>query len=165
MSDDVKTIKVGRFNVGIIGLDDALKEVSEMGLSPEEAKEKLFEILSAKNYIPPKVSEDYKNAFFREYRRFLGEAIEEEETGLSIKILGRGCSVCNKLMEETMAALAELGIPADVQHVTDPKEIGRFGFVGTPALVVNGKIRSSGRLLLREKIKKIIQEEVENKEG
>ncbi|UCE08694.1 MAG: thioredoxin family protein [bacterium] len=76
---------------------------------------------------------------------------------MEILVLGPGCYSCDKLMEDMKAVLAELNIAADLEHVRDKKEIGRFGMVGTPALVINRKVVLSGRTLPRNQLKKLIE--------
>jgi small redox-active disulfide protein 2 len=97
----------------------------------------------------------------REYRRFIGEPVEEdqEQAGLSVKVLGRGCPNCRRLTEEVMATLTELGLAADVEHVTDVNQIAEYGATGTPALVINRKIKSVGKVPRRAQIKKWLMEE------
>ena len=54
---------------------------------------------------------------------------------MDVKILGSGCSKCNELEKSTVEALAELGIEAVVDHVTDFADIAKYGVMQTPALV------------------------------
>lgn len=65
---------------------------------------------------------------------------------MDIKVLGSGCCSCNDLEERVKQALAEMGVTAEVDHVTDFMEIMKYGVLQTPALVVDGKIRVSGRI-------------------
>lgn len=65
---------------------------------------------------------------------------------MEIKVLGSGCAKCNMLEDVTRQAVAKLGLEADVQHVTDMAEIMRYGVMSTPALVVDGQVRLSGRV-------------------
>jgi small redox-active disulfide protein 2 len=71
-----------------------------------------------------------------------------------IKILGSGCVSCHKLEENTRKAVEELGIDATIEKVTDFKDILAYGVMKTPALVVNEKVKVSGRVLTPEQIKK-----------
>ena len=70
-----------------------------------------------------------------------------------IKILGTGCPRCRKLEENTIAALKLTGIEADIQKVTDVDEIMKHGVIMTPALVIDGEVKSSGKVLSVEKIR------------
>ena len=78
---------------------------------------------------------------------------------MEIKILGPGCKNCEALERETINALAELGIAADVQKIEDMNKIMDYDILMTPGLVVNGKVKISGKVPKREEIKKLIQEE------
>ncbi len=65
---------------------------------------------------------------------------------MDIKVLGSGCCRCNDLEERVKEALAELGVSAEVDHVTDFREIMRYGVMQTPALVVDGRVKVAGRI-------------------
>ncbi len=75
-----------------------------------------------------------------------------------IQILGTGCSKCQKLAENAKAAADQLGIDYQVEKVTDLSEITRFGVMMTPALAVDGQVKSEGKLLNVEAIEPLIQE-------
>jgi small redox-active disulfide protein 2 len=70
-----------------------------------------------------------------------------------IKILGTGCAKCKKLEESARQAIAEAGIEATVEKVTDLDTIMDYGVMMTPALVINEKVVSSGKLLSVSDIK------------
>ncbi len=111
-----------------------------------------------RNYIPAAAQEEYKQAFLREFKKALGEKVEEERSGLSVKILGPGCPNCEKLEQTVMEILGELGLPAEVDHVRDLKEITALGVFGTPALLINDDVKAVGHLPSREALKKWLQE-------
>lgn len=75
---------------------------------------------------------------------------------MKIQILGTGCPKCKTLTANAEKAVRELGITAEISKVTDLKEIMGFGVMMTPALVVDGVVKSSGHLLSPEQIKKLI---------
>lgn len=79
---------------------------------------------------------------------------------MKIKILGTGCMKCEKLEKETINALAELGVVADVEKVTELDKILEHDVMMTPGLVVNEKVKVFGRVPRREEIKKWIKEEL-----
>ena len=79
-----------------------------------------------------------------------------EEANASIKILGSGCAKCNALEESVRRAIAELGWTEPVGHVTDFGQIAAYGVMSTPALVVDGKVVSAGRLLTQEEAKALL---------
>jgi small redox-active disulfide protein 2 len=74
-----------------------------------------------------------------------------------IKILGSGCRSCVTLKENTEAALKEMRIEAEIIKVTDFKDIMAYGVMSTPALVVDEKVVSLGRILKPNEIAKILE--------
>jgi small redox-active disulfide protein 2 len=159
--DDVSQIRVGNSPVGIIGLKTVMEDMAERyGESPDrEVVEELLSRLGKRNYIPEKAKEAYSKAFLREFKKFLGKPFEEETPeGIEIKVLGPGCVQCDRLVQELMHVMAETGIPADVEHVRDLKEIGRYGVMGTPALLINGRVKSVGKVPPRNKLKEWLKE-------
>jgi len=75
---------------------------------------------------------------------------------MNIKILGSGCANCKKLLENTEQALKELKMEAEIEEVKDIDRIIDYGVMKTPALVINEKVKASGRVLGTEEIKKIL---------
>jgi len=65
---------------------------------------------------------------------------------LHIKVLGSGCANCHKVEELAKQAVAQLGIEARVELVTDMQEMLRYGVMNTPAIVINDKVVSTGRV-------------------
>ena len=118
-----------------------------------EVQTELLKRVSKKNYIPDRVKEDYGKAFLREFERFLGKPYEEEAPqGPEIKILGPGCIQCDRLEQELMEVITEMNLAADIEHVANISEIGRYGVTGTPALVINGKVKSVGSVPSRTRM-------------
>jgi small redox-active disulfide protein 2 len=79
---------------------------------------------------------------------------------MEIRILGPGCPRCHEVEKRTINALAELNLAADVQKISDIKKFMEFGIISTPGLVINGKVKCSGRIPRVEEIKAWIQEAV-----
>lgn len=77
-----------------------------------------------------------------------------------IKIFGTGCPRCNELERMCFNILAENNIDADLQKVTDIKEIALSGVISTPALMINDKIVLSGMLPTKESLLKIISDNI-----
>jgi small redox-active disulfide protein 2 len=75
---------------------------------------------------------------------------------MKIEILGIGCPKCKQLTANTEAALKELNIRAEISKVTDIGKIIEYAVMMTPALVVDGTVVSSGRLLSKDQIKKFL---------
>lgn len=75
----------------------------------------------------------------------------------SVKVLGSGCAKCNSLEEATRLALEELGMDTTIEHVTDFAVIATYGVMSTPALVVDDKVISYGKVLTKDEVKALIQ--------
>lgn len=71
---------------------------------------------------------------------------------MKIEVLGTGCAKCKQLEKDVYNALAELDIAADVTKVQDIKEIMSYKIMSTPALVVDGVVKVSGRLPRKEEL-------------
>jgi len=153
---DVTQISVRRDRVGIIGLKPVLEAVARefKGRPDEEIKAELMKRLGRSNYIVASAEAAYEAAFFREYKKFIGEPIPEDPAdSLQIRVLGPGCPSCDKLEQDLMAVMAELNLSADLDHVRDVKEIACYGVMGNPALVINGKVVAVGRVPSKNQLK------------
>ena len=80
-----------------------------------------------------------------------------DKTAASVKVLGSGCARCSALEAAVRAALAELGVDAAIEHVTDFMQIAAYGVMTTPALVIDGKVVSYGKVLKKDEAKALIQ--------
>ncbi len=79
---------------------------------------------------------------------------------MEIKVLGPGCVNCEKMAEMAKKAVKELGIDAKIEKVSDIQEIMEYT-MSTPGLVVNGKLKHSGKPLLNpDKVKELIKSEI-----
>ena len=76
---------------------------------------------------------------------------------MKIQILGTGCPKCNQLYQNAQQAVAELAIDAQVEKVTDLNDIMAFGVIMTPALAIDGQVKSTGKVPTAEAIKEMIQ--------
>ena len=86
------------------------------------------------------------------------ECHPETEKESAIKVLGSGCDKCRALEKSTRDALQELGRKERIQHVTDFAEIAQYGVMQTPALVVNNKVISYGKVLTKDEVIKLLQQ-------
>jgi len=163
---EVTRIRVGQHSTGIVGLKSALESVAaEFGDRPDEEIQKiLVERLSRDNYIAASTRDMYARAFLREYKKFTGRPFEEERAaGIEIKVLGQGCPRCRQLTQDLMTLMAETGIKADLEHVTDIKSIAGYGALGSPALVINGKVVAVGSIPSKSKLKELLEQAASNK--
>lgn len=85
-------------------------------------------------------------------------AVESVNSGPTIKILGSGCAKCNQLEAATKEALKILGSNEEIGHVRDFAEIASYGVMTTPALVVDGKVISYGKVLKAEEVVNLIRQ-------
>ena len=76
---------------------------------------------------------------------------------MKIQVLGTGCPKCKKLEENALAAVQALGLDTEVQKVTDINDIMGFGVMVTPCLVVDGDVKSAGKVLSVEEIRELLK--------
>lgn len=76
---------------------------------------------------------------------------------MDIKVLGPGCAKCREVEKIVKEVVAETGANADVEKVTDLMEIAGYGVMGTPAVVVDGEVKSVGKIPKKSEIKSWIQ--------
>ena len=159
-SDEITQIKIGSDRIGIIGLKLVLAEVAEACATQtdEEIHAELLKRLKTYNYIPESSIEKYGQAFLREFKKFTGRPVESGDSDeVEIKVLGPGCARCNQLEQDLIAVMAEMGMAADLEHVTDIAEIGSYGVMGTPALVINREVVAVGSVPPKPKLKQWLQ--------
>ena len=160
-SDEVTQVRIGGDRIGIIGLKSILSEVAETcaAQTDEEIRTELLKRLNKRNYIPESSKKEYGQAFLKEFKKFTGQQGEVGDPDeVEIKVLGPGCTNCNKLEQDLIAVMAEMGIAADLEHVTDIAEIGSYGVMGTPALVINREVKAVGSVPPKAKLKEWLQE-------
>ena len=89
------------------------------------------------------------------------ESVSGEKTaqgmGASGKVLGSGCAKCNELEANAKAALKQLGMDTEIDHVIDFAQIAAYGVMSTPALVVDGRVVAYGRVLKAEEVVEILR--------
>ena len=76
---------------------------------------------------------------------------------MKIQILGPGCAKCNRLMETAEAAAKELGVEYQLEKISDINQIMSFGVMMTPGLVVDGEVKSVGKVPSLEEMKKMLR--------
>lgn len=80
-----------------------------------------------------------------------------EEGICCIKVLGSGCKNCHTLLESTRAAVESMGLGIEPEYVTDLEKILAYGAMSMPALVVNEKVVSEGRVLRPADVEKLLR--------
>lgn len=82
----------------------------------------------------------------------------------TLKVLGTGCKKCKTVQANAEKAIRELGLDVQVEKVTDMQEIMQFQVMSTPGLVVDGEVRSTGRVPSTEEIKQMLAGEAEGRD-
>ena len=82
---------------------------------------------------------------------------EQNKAGDGVKVLGSGCAKCNALEAAVREAMDELGMNEAIEHVTDFAQIAAYGVMSTPALVVDGKVVSYGKVLKKDEAVSLLQ--------
>lgn len=161
--NEVTQIRIKGNLVGIIGLQNIMAAMATdyQQKSDELIGSEMVRRLAVKNYIPDSARADYAKALVREFRKFMGQPVEEEAiTELSVIILGEGCAQCNRLETDVREVMAQMNAPGEMIHITDVREIGKFGVMGTPALVINEKVVSVGIIPDKKKIRRWLEEAI-----
>lgn len=83
--------------------------------------------------------------------------IEPKGEICSIKVLGAGCAACHIQYENAKEAVEKMGLPLEVEYITDIKKIMEYGVMSMPALVVNEQVVSIGKTLKVSDIEKLLQ--------
>ncbi len=76
---------------------------------------------------------------------------------MKIQILGTGCPKCKQLAANAEQAVADLGIEAEIEKVTDLNAIMELGVMMTPGLAVDGEVKAAGKVLSADQIKALLQ--------
>ena len=74
-----------------------------------------------------------------------------------VKVLGAGCKTCHEQYENAKAAVAALGLNIEVEYITDMEKVMEYGVMSMPALVVNDKVVSMGKLLKAAEVEKLLR--------
>jgi small redox-active disulfide protein 2 len=83
--------------------------------------------------------------------------LQTGERVLRIQVLGTCCPKCKKLSERVDEVIGELGLECEVEKVSDIKDIMAFGVMMTPALAIDGEVKSTGKLLSVDEINELLQ--------
>ena len=77
----------------------------------------------------------------------------------SIKVLGAGCKSCHEQYENAKAALKAMGLDIEVEYITDMEKVMGYGVMSMPAIVVNDKVVSMGKVLKAADVEKLLLKE------
>ncbi|MGN0534920.1 MAG: thioredoxin family protein [Eubacterium sp.] len=92
-----------------------------------------------------------------ELRGFTNDCCPEAKDGICcIKVLGAGCKSCHEMYENTKQAVRNIGLNIEVEYITDMQKVMEYGVMSMPALVVNEKIVSMGKVLKVTDVEKLL---------
>ncbi len=154
--------------IGIVGLNAAFSTVLSNSepvenMSVKELARKIFNLIETKNYIPSGYKDDYILAISDALNGLVNKDAREKYVDnrqkiLEIKIFGKDCMTCSNLEQTVRDVLEQFKIACDINVITDYDEIWRHGVFSVPAIMINGRLMSSGRLPSRAMIEKWISE-------
>ena len=75
---------------------------------------------------------------------------------MNITVLGGGCCKCENLLGAVKEAVAEKGIEAEIEYITDMAKIMEYGIMSTPALMIDNRVVSMGRVLKTKEVEKLL---------
>ena len=75
---------------------------------------------------------------------------------MNIKVLGGGCKSCEALLKATREAVEKKGVDADIKYITDMEKIMNYGVMSMPALMIEGKVVSAGKVLKAKEVEKFL---------
>lgn len=94
-----------------------------------------------------------------EVSEITNDCCPEAKNGICcIKVLGAGCKSCHTQYENTKAAVKNMGLNIEVEYITDMQKVMEYGVMSMPALVVNEKVVSMGKVLKATEVEKLFQE-------
>ncbi len=158
-----RQLRIGQATIGLLGLDVALNRLIQEKLNRETAINELFRAIADQNYIPFGMEDKYRQALAREYDRLMaGNLKDDNQKALTIRILGPGCVSCNNLQKLIIEIMARIEVAADIFQIHDLDEIGRYGVMQTPALIINGRLKSAGRLPTSSQIEEWLRQEMDD---
>jgi Thioredoxin domain len=158
MADDLTFVRIGKNLIGLSGLKEIFQELASRAFeSPAAAQEELLRQAAKANYMPSGSRDVYGRALWQEFQCFLGEATEAEAAdGLEIKVLGLGCSGCQKFYQQVVDILAARAITADLQYITAQALLKDYDVRSFPALIINGRLVLAGQSPAPAQLEKIL---------
>ena len=93
-----------------------------------------------------------------EARKIANDCCPEAKDGICcIKVLGAGCKSCHELYENAKEAVKEMGLSVEVEYITDMQKVMEYGVMSMPAVVVNEKVVSMGKVLKAADVEKLLR--------
>lgn len=82
---------------------------------------------------------------------------KEKENGCNIKVLGTGCKSCHEQYENVKKAAADMKLAADIEYITDIEKVASYGAMSIPAIVVNEKVVTMGKVLKAKQVAELLK--------
>ena len=93
-----------------------------------------------------------------EVREVTNDCCSEEKNGICcIKVLGAGCKSCHEQYENAKEAVKAMGLSVEVEYITDMQKVMEYGVMSMPAIVVNEKVVSMGKVLKAADVEKLLR--------
>lgn len=92
-----------------------------------------------------------------ESKETTNECCSKEQEISSIKVLGAGCKSCHQQYENVKEAVNSLGLPVEVEYITDMEKVMEYGVMSMPAIVVNENVVSMGKVLKTADVEKLLK--------
>lgn len=93
-----------------------------------------------------------------EARKIANDCCPEAKDGICcIKVLGAGCKSCHELYENAKEAVKAMGLSVEVEYITDMQKVMEYGVMSMPAIVVNEKVVSMGKVLKAADVEKLLR--------
>jgi small redox-active disulfide protein 2 len=158
---DISVIKIRGVGTVLKGLNALFLQASRKSLTGKDLEDFLINGLKQLNTISKNDEAFLRELLPAKFQRFLDGKPEPEEESpkVDIKILGSCCHNSQILEKNAMQAVLDLGVDGPFLMVSDAEKIAEFGLIRTPCLVINGRVRSQGRVVSVDEIKKMILEE------
>lgn len=94
-----------------------------------------------------------------EANEITNDCCPEAKNGICcVKVLGAGCKTCHEQYENAKKAVESMGLSVEVEYITDMKKVMEYGVMSMPAIVVNEKVISMGKLLKPAEVEKLLSE-------
>lgn len=158
---NISIVKIKGIGTALKGVHFLFFKAKEMDLKGDQELGNFFvSELKKINTFSKQDEERLREALPGKFKKFVkGEPDEDEsDRKVNIKLLGSGRRGYFELEREAMDAVVELDVSGPFAQVRDLDEIAKYGTIPMPALVINGKVVSSGRIVKKEEIKKMILE-------
>jgi hypothetical protein len=160
----VSIVKIKGIGTALKGFEKLFTQAEEKKLKEEDLVEFVLDGLKKLNTLSQKDENLLREAIPHKYKRYLnGQPLssEDKKPFVDIRLLGSSNNAYMQLEKEAMDAVVELDVEGPFRQIRDQDEIAEYGMHPIPALVINGKVVSAGRIIRKDEIKKLILDEIQ----